>query len=92
MDPKGGQEQRVNLASIEEAVVLGQRTDHAKRLAIAKSRKNCHQLFFANGQPLECAGIVLNDQVGNLGLSGVPRGEHGSRVRPREPGGKTRRD
>jgi len=48
---------------------------------VLEAFENSQNFRFADGQTLERFRVVLDDQIGNFRLSGIPRGKHELRVK-----------
>ena len=79
--PVDGEHQAVNSDGIEETFLCGNARDCAQRLLVLEAFENPQNFRFVDGQTLERFRVVLNDQVGNFRLSGIPRGKHKLRVK-----------
>ena len=90
--PVDGEHQSVNCDGIEETLFGGNALNCTQRLFVLEAFENHQNFQFVDGQTLERFRVVLNDQVGNFRLSGIPRGEHELRVKERRPGRYTEGD
>ena len=79
--PVNGEHQAVYGDGVEEIFFGGNGCDCAQGLFVLEAFENSQNFRFVDGQALEGFWVVLDDQVGNFRLSGIPRGEHELRVK-----------
>lgn len=78
--PVNGEEEAIDFERIEKTVHSRERFDSAESLMIVRFREDIEDIPFADRQALESGGIVADDEIGDLWLGGIPRGEHKARV------------
>ena len=78
--PVDGEHQSVYGDGIEEPFLCGNALDCTQRLFVLEAFENPQNFRFVDGQTLERFRVVLDDQVGNFRLSGIPRGKHELRI------------
>jgi len=79
--PVDSEHQAVHGDGVEEIFFCGNALDRAQGLFILEAFENRQNFWFVDGQALERFRVVLDDQVRNFRLSGIPRGEHELRVK-----------
>jgi len=83
--PVDGEHQAVYCDGVENSVARRNLINDTDGFAISYSFEDVTNFLFGDGQALQRFRVMLDDQIGNFGLSWIPGWEHALRLEERRP-------